>query len=232
MNERRTGTRLAFAGLLGSFAVLQILGRTAGSTRAERQARMPGDLVVSAPNIQTTHAVTIGAQPRHVWPWLVQMGWHQGGFYTSPLVDRVLFPVNRPSVDHVIEELQGRTVGDFIPDGPPEAECGYVIEQLDRERSLVLHSDSHLPLSWRRLLGARLDWTWDFLLEPKGTETRLVFRARGIASPWWVWLLYQLVIVPADFVMAGQMMRGLARRAERLAEESETPTRAAAHQSP
>jgi hypothetical protein len=31
--------------------------------------------------------------------------------------------------------------------------------------------------------------------------------------------LYQLVIVPAGYVMAGQMMGGLARRAERLARE-------------
>ena len=34
-------------------------------------------------------------------------------FYTSPLVDRVLFPVNRPSVDHVIEEV--RWVRDHYP---------------------------------------------------------------------------------------------------------------------
>lgn len=178
---------------------------------------MPGDAVVPVPNLQTTHSVTIHAEPRHIWPWLIQMGWHQGGFYTSPVVDKLLFPVNWPSVDHIIEELQNRTTGDFIPDGPPEAECGYTIASVERERSLVLHSDSHLPLAWRKKLGARLDWTWDFLLEPRGRDTRLVFRARGVAAPRWVWLLYQTVIVPADYVMAGQMMRGLAERAERLA---------------
>ena len=107
------------------------------------------------------------------------MGWHQGGFYTSPLVDKDLFPVNQPSVYHIIDELQSRAVGDFIPDGPPETECGYVIESMETDRSLVLHSDSHLPLSWRQKLGARLDWTWDFRLEPRGRDTRLVFR-RGV----------------------------------------------------
>jgi hypothetical protein len=212
----RRGKRLIAAGALGSFGVLQVLGRTSGSTRAERRASMPGDALVPVPNLQTTHGVTIHAAARYVWPWLVQMGWHQGGFYTSPLVDRMLFPVNEPSVDYVIEDLQDRRVGDFIPDGPPETECGYVIRSIERDRSLVLYSDSHLPLSWRRRLGARLDWTWDFLLEPRGRKTRLVFRARGIARPRWVWMLYQLIIVPADYVMAGQMMRGLAERAEAL----------------
>ena len=231
MSNARIVSRMAVGGMLAAFGALQVLGRISGSTRAERGAPMPGDTLVPEPNIQTTHAVTIHAGPQHLWPWLVQMGWHQGGFYTSTLVDKVFFPVNRPSVDHIIPELQDRDVGDFIPDGPPEAECGYVISHLDPERSLVLHSDSHLPLSWRRR-GARLDWTWDFVLVPRGESTRLVFRARGVAAPAWVWLVYQVVVVPADFVMAGQMMRGLARRAERLAGHPNSGHERRAHQSP
>ena len=229
--NHRVGWRMAVGGPLASFGALQVLGRISGTTRAERRARMPGDTFVTGPNLQTTHAVTIRAEPRHVWPWLVQMGWHQGGFYTSPLVDKILFPANQPSVRHIIGELQDRAIGEFIPDGPPEAECGYVISHLDPGRSLVLHSDSHLPLSWRRR-GARLDWTWDFLLVPRGESTRLVFRARGVAAPAWVWLVYQAVVVPADFVMAGQMMRGLARRAECLAGHSNSGHERRAHQSP
>lgn len=29
------------------------------------------------------HATTIDAPPSAVWPWLIQMGWHQGGWYTK-----------------------------------------------------------------------------------------------------------------------------------------------------
>ena len=56
------------------------LGRTYGSSRAERVARLPGDDVIDAPDVQTDHAVTIDAAPCDVWPWLVQMGWGRGDF--------------------------------------------------------------------------------------------------------------------------------------------------------
>lgn len=220
MTKPKRRKQATLTALVGSVIALQILGRTSGSTRAERRSTMPGDHIVPRPNLSTTHATTIAAPPECVWPWLIQMGWHQGGFYTSPLIDRVLFPVNAPSVDYVIPELQTREVGDFIPDGPPEAECGYTIAGLEYQRSLVLHSQSHLPLAWRQRLGARLDWTWDFQLAPVDAGTRLIFRARGVTGPWWVWALYQLVVVPADYIMGTQMMRGVARRAERLAANS------------
>jgi hypothetical protein len=67
----------AFAG----YAALHVLGRRAGSTADERAARMSGDELVPAPQMVTNHAVTIGARPSQIWPWLTQMGWHLGGYY-------------------------------------------------------------------------------------------------------------------------------------------------------
>jgi len=61
--------------------------------------RMPGDQFVAQPYILTNHASTIEAQPADVWPWLMQMGWHLGGYYTPEWVDRLLFPQNWPSLD-------------------------------------------------------------------------------------------------------------------------------------
>jgi hypothetical protein len=37
---------------------------------------------------------------------------------------------------------------------------------------------------------------------------------RGRAAPWWLAAAYIAAIVPADFVMATGMLRGLKRRAE------------------
>jgi hypothetical protein len=63
-----------------------------------------------------------------------------------------------------------------------------------------------------------LDFSWAFVLEAMPNErTRLHFRSRVRAQPWWLVLAYQLVLVPADFVMAQSMCRGLKRRVERLA---------------
>src|SRR4029079_6912492 len=100
------------------------------------------------PDYDITHAATINATPEQIWPWLIQVGWHRGGWYTARWVDRLLFPANEASADRIIPELQHCEVGDFIPDGPPETECGFDVEQVVPYRHLVLRSTSHLPRRW------------------------------------------------------------------------------------
>ncbi len=117
-----------------SEATLIHLGRTYGSTRAERAAALPRDDIVVDPDVITDHAITIDAPPWAVWPWLVQMGWGRAGWYTARWVDRLLFPANGPSANRIITELQDIEVGTFIPDGPPHTECGLTVEHLDPAR--------------------------------------------------------------------------------------------------
>jgi hypothetical protein len=108
-------------------------------------------------------------------------------------------------------------VGDFIPDGPPETACGFGVEQLEPPRLLVLHSTSHLPLEWRSTGKASVDWTWVFTVVPldSGGRARLIFRWRAATRPWWLTLGTWAVIVPADFLMSRDMLRGVKRRTER-----------------
>ena len=182
----RLGRAVAVA--VAAEAALVHLGRTYGSTREERSRRLPGDEVVADPVVQTDHAITIDAPPSAVWPWLVQMGWGRGGWYTARWVDRVLFPANGPSADRVVPE-----------------------------RALVLRSTSHLPPSWRDR--ATLDWTWAFVLTPvdDGRGTRYHFRSRWVTQPWWLTLGGRFGLVPADFLMSRDALRGVKQRAERLA---------------
>jgi len=194
------------------------LGTTFGSTPEERGASLPGDSIISRPTAVTDHAITIDAAPEYVWPWLVQMGWGRAGWYTARWVDRLLFPANGPSADRIIPELQDLTLGAFIPDGPPETECGLIVEGLESGRSLVLHSTTHLPLSWREHASA--DWSWSFFLTPLPDDrTRFHFRSRWTTAPWWLTVGAGLALVPADFVMSRDMLRGVKRRAETLAQE-------------
>jgi len=206
-------------------AVLYGLGRTYGSTCAERSAPLPGDDIVPEPSVVTDHAITIDTPPEVVWPWLVQMGWGRAGWYTARWVDRLLFPANGPSADRVIPELQHLELGDFVPDGAPETKCGLYVEHLEPERALVLHSNSHLPLSWRQRTAA--DWSWAFVLTPitDGSQTRFHFRSRWVTRPWWLTLGGHLGLVPADFVMSRDMLRGVKQRAERLTEGALTHDR-------
>jgi hypothetical protein len=204
----------AIGAVLVGEVVLTRLGRTYGSTEQERSLQLPGDDIIADPDVVTDHAITIDVPPSAVWPWLVQMGWGRGGWYTARWVDRLLFSANGPSADRIIPELQDIDIGTFIPDGPPHTECGLFVEQLERDRSLVLHSNSHLPMSWRA--HATADWSWAFVLTPldDGRRTRFHFRSRWTTSPWWLTLGGQLAIVPADFVMSRDMLRGVKMRAE------------------
>jgi hypothetical protein len=202
---------------VAGYAALQWLGRTYGSTAAERRTSLPGDGLVRSPRIVTTHATTIDAPPSDVWPWLVQMGWGRGQWYTARWVDRLLFPANGPSADRIVPELQHLAVGDRILDGPPDAQCAFVVAELEAERHLVLHSTEHLPPGWAERFGAGIDFSWAFVLHDLGDgRTRFAFRTRASASPRWVAALYACAVVPADFVMSRQLLRGVRARAERL----------------
>jgi hypothetical protein len=210
--------RLTLAPLAGvalaAYAGLQVLGRVAGTTAAERRQRLPGDELVGSPRIVTDHAIDIAAEPEEVWPWLAQLGWHLGGYYTPEWVDRLLFPGNWPSLDRLDPALvRDLRAGDLIPDGPPGT-AFYRVAIAERPHVLVLHSTTHVPQGWKRH-GATIDWTWCFSLSrPAPRRTRVRVRLRGRTAPWWLTTLYLAAIAPADYVMAMSMLRGLKRRVE------------------
>ncbi len=200
------------------YLALQWLGSNYGATKAERRRSLRGDELIADPMAVTTHAITIDATPERIWPWLVQMGWHRGAWYTAEWVDRLLFPPNLPSADQILPEFQRLAVGDHIPDGPPEAQCDFIVAELEPNRHLVLHSADHLPPGWKERFGAWIDWTWAFILDDLGNgRTRFIFRSRVRAGPTWVAAVYMMAIIPADFVMSRQMLRGVKMRVERTA---------------
>jgi hypothetical protein len=209
-------TALATAIPLGGYAIAQVLGRRAGASRAERHQELPGDQIVAHPQLVTDHAITIEAPPEAVWPWLTQLGWHRGGFYTPHWIDRLLFPANQPSLERLDAGLtRCLRPGDVIPDGPPGT-AWYVVRQADSPRTLVLHSVTHVPAAWQRAVGAAIDWTWCFQLTlAPGGSTRLHLRARGRTEPWLLTAAYLAAIPPADLIMAMGMLHGLRKCVQR-----------------
>jgi hypothetical protein len=207
--------RYVLGSVLVGYGTLQILGRRAGSSAEERRSRMPGDELVARPQILTNHAITVEARPADVWPWLTQLGWHLGGFYTPEWVDRLLFPQNWPSLNHLDPSLlRYLAVGDTVPDGPPGT-AEFVVVKVEAPRTLVLRSTTHLPPDWRERFGADIDWTWSFrLAELPGGITRLQLRVRGHTAPRWLTVAYVATIIPADYVMAGGMLHGIKQRIE------------------
>ncbi|QBR91796.1 hypothetical protein [Nocardioides euryhalodurans] len=210
----RTASIVGVTALLG-YATLQVLGRRSGSTAAERRAPLPGDEVVGRPQMVMDHGATIDATAERIWPWLSQLGWHLGGFYTPSWVDRLLFPDNWPSLERLDPRLvRDLAAGDRIPDGRPGT-AEYVVDRVDPPHVLVLRSTTHIPPGWDRSHGVRFLWTWCFsLTDLPGGRTRVHLRVRGRGEPRWFIALYVAGIVPADYVMSTGMLRGLRRRAE------------------
>jgi len=183
--------------------------------RSLRARMLPGDELVGDASLVTDHAVVIDAPAGDIWPWLTQMGWHLGGFYTPDWVDGLLFPRNWPSLrrldPRLVRELD---VGDTVPDGPPGT-AEYVVAHVDPPHLLVLASGTHVPPGWNERYGASFEWTWSFSLTAlPGDRTRLHTRIRGRGRPWWFLALYVAALVPADYVMSTGMLRGLRRRVE------------------
>lgn len=209
----RVPALMGIAALTG-YAVLQALGSRAGSTAAERAATLPGDELVADPQMVTNHAISIQAPAERIWPWITQMGWHLGGYYTPGWVDRLLFPNNWPSLDALDPRLvRDLKIGDIIPDGPPGT-AEYVVAEVEPPNLLVLRSTSHIPPGWDAY-GAAITWTWCLRLTAlDGDGTRVQLRVRGRMAPWWFAAVYLATIIPADYIMSMGMLRGLKLRAE------------------
>src|SRR6478672_1993966 len=71
---------IGLAAATAAYAALHRLGASYGSTKQERRTELPGDEIVRKPQFTVTHAITIDVPSEQVWPWLVQMGWHRGGW--------------------------------------------------------------------------------------------------------------------------------------------------------
>lgn len=93
---------------------------------------------------------------------LVQLARVGGGFYSYDWIENLL-GLDIHSVDRVLAEHQGLKRGDRValaPDG-----SGLDVERIEPERLLILREPSG-------------GWTWAFVLEPTGGETRLIARNR------------------------------------------------------
>src|ERR1051325_3730952 len=110
-----------------------------GATDDELHQLLPGDALAPLdPQLNATHAITINAPAADVWPWLVQMGQHQGGFYSYTWLEN-LVGCHMRNANWIKPEWQSLKVGDSVwlhPKAPPlkvlalDPGCSIVLEQL------------------------------------------------------------------------------------------------------
>ena len=195
--------RIAFVGaIIGTTAGIGIVGRSAtwrtwGIDPLEANEAARGRRPRPGPECQSRPAsITIDAPPAAVWPWLVQMGYGRGGWYSYDQLD-----MRGTSATKILPEYQAIAVGDIVPTVADDRVRRSRGRAGPRSRPVQRHRPGPEPGGSRRgrHQGRRADecppasppralpWptpqdfaaSWAFVLEPlDGGRTRLIERFR------------------------------------------------------
>lgn len=194
-----------------------------GATDEDVAGPYPGAELVPEGQRGLTMAVAIDAPPERVWPWLVQMGWDRGGWYSWDRLDNA----GRPSAREAHPEWQHLALGDFVkawsPGGPVDA---WEVAALEPNRFLVAagpdrpegrNLDPRAPRP-----AAYVEGLWGFLLkELPGGRTRLVIGGYQAIRPRWLErFVFYWLYVPVVWIMQARMLAVLRRNVERAGERT------------
>ncbi len=235
MGRCRRGVLLA--GALTTGVLLRRVALRSGVTDGEVHASLPGDEILPHAMVEWTRGTTIQATPSQIWPWLVQMGYGRGGWYTNLRVDHLVWGTDTKNADEIVAEFLDLTVGDVVPDGP-ELAAYFWVRRFDPNHAIVYHSIRHpfrshpigpadpadLVAREQELIdgGTYLDFSWAFVLQPNGPEgTRLLIRTRADYAPKEMGLA-GLPFGLVDAYHTHTMLRGIRRRAEAHASSDRT----------
>lgn len=191
-----------------------------GTSESERTETLPGDDLVPAPKLGYTRAVTIGAPAEEVWRWLVQFGQGRGGFYSYDTLEN-LVGCQIHSADRILPEHQRLVPGDRIR-ADPGSRASWEVIDVDAPHHLVLmgadpDTGRAPPVRDPVPMKGYTASTWQWVLRPRPhQQTRLIVRQRLTYSPDQRVLWH--IVEPFNFAMEREMLRGIARRAERGAQ--------------
>jgi hypothetical protein len=163
-----------------------------GAEAGELDRPLPGDELLPATGTDILHAITIGAPPEKVWPWIAQIGQDRGGFYSYEWLEN-LAGCRMENAEAIHPEWQHREPGEV----------------------LFMHPSGGLPVTLfepGRALGIQ-NWG-TIVLEPVGGgRTRLLVRGRmpgGLLAA-----AYAALLELPHFIMERRMLLGIKERAER-----------------
>jgi proline iminopeptidase len=197
-----------------------------GATDAEVAGPFPGAELVPGGQRAATMAATINAPPEQVWPWLAQMGWQRGGWYSWDRLDNA----GHPSATEVRPEWQHLAVGDRLQAWSPRGLLApWEVAALEPNWFLGLHklTDLHGRAldPQRPRPPAYLEGLWGFQLNqaPDGC-TRLVISGHQAIRPRWLErIVFDGSNVIVVWVMQARMLSVLKRNINRAANPSAPP---------
>jgi hypothetical protein len=184
-----------------------------GAAPDELTMPLPGDDVISEPDLVATRAISIRATPEEVWPWLAQIGHKRGGFYSYDALEN-LVGLGIHSADEILEEFQDIAVGDTIHLAEPVA---LTVSTATPGKALVIvgipEEDGQSISEAAGAPPMPYTFSWAFVLLPRVDGCRLVIRERYGYSAGWA----PLMVEPVEwvsFLMTQRMLRGIRDRAQ------------------
>lgn len=195
------GLVIAVAVIASYRVVLGPWHRRWGATDEEIGREMPGDGLLRRDAPSTTRAITIDASPDEVFPWLLQIGYGRGGWYSYDWIDND----GKPSADRIDPSLQHLAVGDRIEMLPG---FGPVVREIEMNHHIVSAGEADC---------------WCLLLEPLSDgRTRLVSRWRQDWSKTPGTFVWMALADPGAFIMEREMLRTIRELAERNSPRTRT----------
>lgn len=174
-----------------------------GATRQEAQEELPGDELSDTKAFKSTRAVTINAPVEKVWPWLVQIGWKKGGFYSYNWLED-FFGMDLHNAEYIHEEWQDLDEGDEVwvaPDKYGES-AQLQVYTMTPEKTMVL--------------ATAVNGGWSFHLRPINEQTtRLIARFHLAPRNGWEQFVHYTILEPIHFIMERGMLKGIKKRAEK-----------------
>ena len=231
---------LAFSAGMGMAYVLQLRQqyRTWGLVEGGEERGLRGDALVAEADLVETRALDIEAAPDRVWPWLAQMGYGRGGWYSFSALDRPWAPSGGPvgeSADEILPEFGDLAEGDLVPTHP---QGGFVARTVEPNEALVLYLDdtmmreqiSELAADAAEEQGGELELATDMDMPPyqvtlafelqelAGERTRLIERVRVHVEASEQQLRARPFVAAGLFVFMRSQLQGIKRRAEGVEE--------------
>lgn len=140
-----------------------------GWHRARDRGVLPGDELIGDARHRRTHAISIQASSRQVWPWLVQMGQGRGGFYGYDWLESLL-GLHIHNAESIEPALQNIVLGDqirLVPEpqsrrsASPSRGRGPHVLVLGPEGTHTAVSAAGLPYPcWTLPAGRPICWQW------------------------------------------------------------------------
>ncbi len=174
-----------------------------GATKEEVRESIPGDELSKTRFFRSTRAITIKAPAEEVWPWLIQMGYKKGAFYSYNWLEK-LFGMKMENADEIHPEWQELEEGDEVWVAPPKygETAKMEVETIVPNRTLALATS--------------VNGGWSLHLNPVDDQScRLIARFHMNPPSIWGKIFHYTILEPIHCIMERGMLKGIKKRAEK-----------------